>query len=233
MSSVLFILPCAGGSAASYDEWKKYVKCPVYAIEYAGHWQRYAESLYQNVDELLQDVLNQIQNNTEETDDIYILGHSMGGIIAWVVTKLLQYKYQRNVSGLFLAACYVPKSNKYKITFQDKKLKKLLKQSSGFSEKVLDSSFFKINLLPVFQRDFLLLKDLCEMFGTQDNILNMSITVLIGRRDSFVSKKDMLEWQIYTTQEVNCFEMSGNHVFLYDRENMQYICREIINTKVK
>lgn len=233
MSSVLFILPCAGGSAASYDEWKQYIQCPVYIIEYAGHWQRHDEPLYEDVESLSEDILHQILGNIETTDDVYILGHSMGGVIAWFVSDLLEKKYRKSVTGIFLAACFVPNSQKYKSALQEDELSQLLKQSSGFTEKVLKSSFFKTNLLPIFQRDFLLLKNICEISDMYKMQMDISIMAIVGSNDPFVSYEDMKEWQKYTIREIEICELNGNHMFLYEKDNLQYICKEIINAKVR
>jgi hypothetical protein len=78
----LFCVPFAGGSAANFVSWKKYLYSSIELkpVELSGRGKRLNEPLYKNVTEAVEDIFQRIR--LELNDNRYaFFGHSLGAIL--------------------------------------------------------------------------------------------------------------------------------------------------------
>src|SRR5438105_3691105 len=92
----LFCLQFAGGNKYSYNEYIK--RAPsflnIIPLEYPGRGARIKEPLISDMDALINDLYKQIRNNVDKMD-YAIYGHSMGGLLAYLLTrKLIENNHQ-------------------------------------------------------------------------------------------------------------------------------------------
>ena len=131
MSKKLITFPCAGGNANNFNKIIKNLDCKIYSMEYSGHWTRYEERMYASMEDCIESLYSEIEEIVTETDDIFLLGHSMGPIVAYeIAVRLLDHGF--SVKALFLLACMPPDEIDYqKITFENNDgIKKFLDRKS-------------------------------------------------------------------------------------------------------
>ena len=158
----LICFPCAGGNAKSFEKLSRGIHCFAICAEYSGHWSRYEEPLYHSMEDCMQ---YQMQ------DEIFLLGHSMGALIAFELGKnLLNAGYK--VKGLYLLACMPPDEiNDTDFNFEDdEEIKLFLKRINQMPGSVLNSDFFRENLLPSIRNDFRILKNFIGAYSSRGAI---------------------------------------------------------------
>ena len=227
---MVIILPCAGGCAANFNKYISNKKISAY--EYAGHWTRYEEPLFEYaediIDPLYRDIIEGMYGN-----DIDLFGHSMGGLLAWILAEKL-IKSGFHVKHLYIAACCEPKINPtfVKQIKNDTDIKNTLKMLRQVPDRVLNSEFFNDNLLPPIRSDFSIVKGIIE--NAQDKeieSLPIGITCLYGVDDPVVRKEDMVGWKRYTSGKFRCIGYKGDHFFLYEKNNISKIVSLIKHAK--
>lgn len=220
---MLFILPCAGGSAANYVGYNRFFD-KVYAYEYPGHWTRYSEPLNSDPDYMIGSLLDRIIGGKWE-NGINILGHSMGGLLAW---RLVNELLSRGIvtDHLYLAACGVPE-NIPKILHEvksDDDIKCVLRKIRQIPENILESDFFGRNLLPMIRNDFDVVMNITDCRDLyKDAKIPVDITCLYGSDDPVIDNSDMYGWRKHTKTGFNIRELKGDHFFLYKTENISVI----------
>lgn len=92
---VLYTIPFAGGSSLSYLGWNKYLNSDIELVnlDYSGHGKRIGEVLISNFDDVVWDILTQIKDSLNNRKFL-IYGHSMGGMVAYYISRILQEKFQ-------------------------------------------------------------------------------------------------------------------------------------------
>ncbi|MFG2825497.1 alpha/beta fold hydrolase [Kitasatospora sp. NPDC048365] len=106
---VLFCVPHAGGTAAAFKEWQTLLGDAVEmrAMEHAGRGTRAAEPGYRSIREAAEDFASFVTAGAGEADWA-VLGHSMGGLIAYEGVRLLQERGFRPARRLVVSACPPP-----------------------------------------------------------------------------------------------------------------------------
>lgn len=86
----LLVLPHAGGNAHAYAEWRAYLPADVRLLigQYPGRGARFAEDLPRDVADLAGPVVAALPAGA--TDELVVLGHSMGSLVAFEVVRALQ-----------------------------------------------------------------------------------------------------------------------------------------------
>src|SRR5215213_121190 len=109
----LFCLPFSGGSKYSYKSFSKYAPpfLNIIPIELPGRGIRAGESLMTNIELVADDVFSQIKDSLGTPYAIY--GHSMGGILAYLVTRRAIAASLPQPQHLFITGCVAP-SLKYR-----------------------------------------------------------------------------------------------------------------------
>lgn len=216
------ILPCAGGCAANYNKYKHFLP-DVTIYEYPGHWTRYREGLVHSVSALVEDFVTRVID-AEQDMPLYLFGHSMGGIVAWsAVEKLLSMGV--TVAGLYIAACSPPSESGdfLREIKNDNDIKLFLAKIRQVPSKVLESAFFRENLLPSIKNDFQMIQNLSDGCIWSERKINIPITCFYGQDDSLVPYSNIQKWKEFTEKETRFFACRGNHFFVYDTTNANYI----------
>lgn len=228
MRKKLIVFPCAGGAEQNYRRISSLINCDVNIVEYSGHWTRYEEALYDSMETCINSLFEEVVKNINDDEEVALLGHSMGAIVAYEVCKKMKANGY-NTGPLFIVACDSPDKIDYtKISFKnDDEVISFLRKIRQIPEKVLDSHFFEDNLLPFIRNDIrIVAKYLCDRNSGNDVVLDNDIIAFYGNRDCFVESID--GWSNYTNKSFKCFECNGDHFFVYDRDEHEGLSR-IIN----
>ena len=164
----LICFPCAGGNAKSFAKLIRGIHCFAICAEYSGHWSRYEEPLYHSMEDCIQYQMQELREKITLQDEIFLLGHSMGALIAFELGKnLLNAGYK--VKGLYLLACMPPDEiNDTDFNVEDdEEIKLFLKRINQMPDSVLNSDFFRENLLPSIRNDLRILKNFISNYSSR------------------------------------------------------------------
>ena len=217
----VFLLPFAGGSSLLYSQWKL-DHFLVRGIDYSGHGFRYQEPMARSMEDLAEDVIQQIES--VQPEEFFLFGHSMGGLLAWMVTQKLEEKPR----VLFISACEPPgcldvgKYGKYQ---KENLLMQYIADYSRVPEKQRNSKVFRKILLPVIQNDFRILS---EYVYEPAPVLDVPIVVLYSREDTMMRYEVMEKWRDYG-RNVSFRQIRGDHFYLEEEQNREQILEIITN----
>lgn len=216
----MFLLPFAGGSSLLYSKWKL-DHFRMYALDYSGHGFRYQEPMAQSMDDFVEDVIQQVES--ARLEEFFLFGHSMGGLLAWLMTQKLEKKPQ----VLFISACEPPGCldvGKYEKYQREDLLMQYIVDYNRVPEKQRNSKVFRKILLPVIQNDFRILS---EYVYEPEPVLDVPIVVLYSREDTMMRHEVMEEWRDYG-RKVSFRQIRGDHFYLEEEQNRKQIL-EIMN----
>ena len=230
---IIFFLPYAGGTSLTYLSWQKYLEnYDIYALDYKGHGLRKKEKLCTSIIEMAEDIAAKIKDIILEKKVEFILfGHSLGGLITWHVTEILEEKYKIIPEKICISACSSPvefhKSIHFKILGEteeekDKFLIKEFLQNSNINEKIIKSNYFQKSLLPIIKHNYYLINN--YYFKNNIKEVNIPIYVFYAEEDKLVNKENILKWQSLTLNRFKAFEFQGNHYYLENENNKKILC---------
>ena len=229
---ILFCIPFAGGNSVFFNDLKKEIEISteyeVILYDYPGHGKRIEEPLVDNFQSLFMDVRRAFIETVNISDDVAILGYSMGALVAYELSCAILNSYK--IKHLFVAAMEPPayiqqKHQEFKAETDDN-IQQLLNRygSDNSINKIADQRFKSIFLRPLLV-DFSILAQYVHEFKI---MLDFKITVInsIDDIDSNIAKK----WNDYSKDGFSIYEFHGNHFFL--REHIGEIA-SIIQKELK
>jgi surfactin synthase thioesterase subunit len=149
-------------------------------------------------------------------NDYALYGHSMGGVVAFLLSRKIIANKHRRPLHLFITGTTGPTS----ASRQEKQLHRLGKQAfiaeirelDGCPEEVLQNEDLMNYVEPILRADF----QASETFTyVRDRPLDIPITVITGTHDD-MKTEDVRLWQQETTCTIDFIEMPGKHFFILD-----------------
>lgn len=194
---------------------------------YKGRNVRQEEGHYQSIVEAATEAVDFI-NKHVEGQDYGLLGHSMGGLIAYECYQQLYEKGDPLPKMMIFSGSLPPNQlvrGEYAIE-SDEELVAQLTAEDSISASALAIPEFKEYFLPIMKNDIRIFD---QYEQTTDHQIIVPVTVLTGDNDSNVTKEKVLDWQKYTQDMPKFIELEGDHFFLFSdsvayRELFQKIC---------
>ena len=196
----LYCFPYAGGSSFFFDKFKLLFtpSIQVIPVELPGRGRRIMEPFYNNWDEVNEDLRSQLSLK-DATTPYAFFGHSMGGMIAYMLSKTIQTIGLPMPRHLFISgkgAPHVLRPDKKKYynsptTILLDELKRLDGTPSEFFENAELIELF----LPLLRSDF----RLAETDIARNNIVsvNTPISIITGTKEDLLPAQ-IEEWKYYT-----------------------------------
>ena len=191
------------------------------------------EALLTEMDEIVDDILSQLY--TASTKNPYaIYGHSMGGIVAFLVTRRIVKEGQiAPPEHLFITGTTAPSSksikNKQRHLMGKEEFITELREMEGCPDEILQNHDLLEYYLPILRADF----QAAETFRHQKDIpLNVRITVITGSQED-MDPQDISSWQEEATDIVRFFQLPGGHFFImkYASRIMTMVSQELSSIK--
>jgi surfactin synthase thioesterase subunit len=210
----LICLPYAGGNAYSYNNFRKYFNGKLHMItpELPGRGTDYGNTLVKNLYTMAEVVFKELYNRMNEPYALY--GHSMGGILAWLIAGKAARERLPAPVHFFCSGCAapsVPSSDDFHKLPDDLFIAKL-RELGGSDETILNSRELMEFYLPVIRADF----EASETFEYRRGIkLNTPITVLTGTEDT-VTDAEAAAWQMETSSPLSIVNFPGDHFFIFE-----------------
>ena len=213
----LFCIPHAGGSAAVYGRWKKYLDSSIELIpvELSGRGRRMRERLYGSLKEAIDDVAEFIEDNIDEKEYM-IYGHSMGCAIAYEVCCILLEKGYKMPINLFLSGreCPFIKDNKEKVyNLNDEDFAKAVIELGGTPKEIFENNELKELFVPILRSDYKNIETFEPM--NKETVLPVNMTVLNGKEDN-ITEEEKEGWRKLTSKDFRRYDFEGDHFFLHE-----------------
>ncbi len=222
---ILITVPYAGGSSAGFVQLTSKIRnVTAFNYDYPGHGRRVGEEFAESLFAIAEELAKEIVKLSPEDQKFYILGHSMGAIVAFYCESLLEQEYQLSAERIFLSACLPPeKFYENRIMFKtEEELYNYLRESRKIPEAVMNSPIFQKNILEQFKQDIRLIKEYIPL----DNIqITAPVTCFCGSEDDGVEVKGMAGWRAYTKGSSDIYEIPGDHFFI--ESNAEMVVSEI------
>ncbi len=226
----LFCLPFAGGNKYSYREFAE--KAPsflnVITVEYPGRGTRMKDILLSDINDLADDIYRQISPLIND-QNYAIYGHSLGGLMTYLVTlKLLENNHKPPVH-LFISGTTGPsaisRTEKKRHLLEKKEFIEAIRELDGMPEEILNNDELLHYFEPILRSDF----KVSENYIYQERPrLNLPFTVITGTEED-MELTDIELWQKETNQVVDFKRMPGKHFFIFQHS---FKMVEIISKKL-
>ncbi|MGD1861541.1 MAG: thioesterase II family protein [Leptolyngbyaceae cyanobacterium] len=210
----LFCFPYAGGAARIYQSWATALPSTVElcAVELPGHGKRLAEIPTANLNRLLPALEAALRPLLDKP--CIFFGHSLGGLIAFELTRSLQRQPQSSPQALWIAAArapHLPLNEPLMHTLPNADFITELRRYSGTPNEVLNNAELMALLLPMLRADFALLETYHYQAQTP---LTCPIVAFWGEQDAIVSLEEIKPWQLHTDRSFALEKVAGDHFFI-------------------
>jgi len=215
----LFCLPYAGGSAAIFAKWKKFLgpDIELIPVELSGHGERIGERLYIDLEDAVDDVFRIVKRRMNE-GPYALFGHSLGGTIAYSLAQKIRETGSRRPVHIFFSGKSVPhvredSRHQFHLLNNDN-FKKEVIGLGGTPPELFEYPELMEIYIPMLRNDFRLAdSDLREEVIRP---LEENITVFLGKEDIFTMDR-CDEWQQHTQQGCCIHYFDGGHFFLEEK----------------
>ncbi|QNU67643.1 thioesterase [Ruminiclostridium herbifermentans] len=215
----LFCLPHAGGSAAIYYKWKKYIdsNIEVTPLELAGRGRRISESFYESILSAVDGMYNTIKPIIRDCDYAFY-GHSMGTIIAFELCRKIMDTNERQPLHLFVSGRYPPsikRAERYLSRLPDNMFLEEICKLGGTSDELIKNKELCDIFVPILKADYRIIEE--YKYIDCDKKFNYGITVFNGKADPEVFYNEVKEWEKHTLLQCPIYEFEGDHFFINDK----------------
>jgi medium-chain acyl-[acyl-carrier-protein] hydrolase len=229
----LLLFPFAGGGASAFHSWQSHFPAWIetYGVQYPGRETRWNDAKAPSIAQLVRSIADELMPAV--TSPFAFLGHSLGGVIAFELARLLQKEGKDLPVHLFLAAVRPPPLSLGKRIHHlpDPEFVRELETYGGLPQPILENREFLNLVVPVVKHDFRLCDEHAYVPG---NPLPVPITVVGGLQDDKIPASDLASWSTQTSKDFSSELLPGHHFFLFDAlaeiarlvsENLQHHAR--------
>ena len=212
----LFCLHYGGGNQFSLAKLSQYVhpSIEVIFLEVPGRGKRLNEPLLTDLNCMASDIFKQVQHHIKDGKDYVLFGHSLGGMLIFLVARLLRENKLNMPIQLIPSGVKAPEfNNDGKLIFHQlskNDFKKELFKLGGIPKEVLENKELLDFFLPILIADFTAIE---TYKYTKSEPLSIPITVLSGL-DEGISRNDLEKWNRETTESLKIYQFKGDHFFV-------------------
>lgn len=210
----LFCFHFAGGGASCFSGWANsfgddVAVCPV---QLPGRESRFREPRITSFNDLINELYDQLAPHLQEPYAFY--GHSLGGLIAYALTRKRHAAKLTLPLILFVGAHrapHIPYPLPSCSTMNFSELRTFLGKFEGIPDSILRNEEWMEVLLPLIRDDLLL----CESYEHRPlEALPCPIHAFGGKSDRMVSQFEILAWRQHTTKEFRSYFYPEGHFFI-------------------
>jgi medium-chain acyl-[acyl-carrier-protein] hydrolase len=211
----LFCFPCAGGGASAYRAWRAELPidielCPILL---PGREHRHRERPFETLDTLVLALADAIAPWIDEPYAFF--GHSMGGLLAFELTRELRRRRMPAPRHLFLAGITPPESRtrvRLRHQLDDSALLDELRHFGGTPARLLREPELMQLLLPTLRADLTVV----ETYQPRNEApVAIPIAAFAGASDPEAPPAVMAGWRDHTTAGFQLTTFDGDHFFLH------------------
>jgi surfactin synthase thioesterase subunit len=225
----LVCIPFAGGNRYSYRPLLDLMptQINVVPLEFPGRGCRSSESLLTDMGAIVNDLYARISEHTKH-GNYAIFGHSMGGIVAYLLARKIHDYGDRGPVHVFITGAPAPsaatRSDKRSHLLSKFEFIRFVNSLGGCQPGILDDEEMIDYLEPILRAD-------CMAVETykhgQSFLLNIPLTIITGQEEKFGSE-DLFLWA-RESYKIDFITLPGNHFFIFSSAEELL---EIINQKL-
>lgn len=214
----LYMIPFAGGSCYSYRPLEQLIeeKIDTQVFELPGRGKRILESFVENHSEAVDDICRQM--DVYNAEEFAFFGHSMGAILAYLVTIRLKEEGKKLPKHLFLAGHRAPNCRQRSIVKHELPKKEFiseLQKLEGVPKQLLEDPETMDFFEPLIRADFRVIEGYCQNEIVQ---VPVPITLFMGDKDD-ITNKEKENWKSFTSENFIYDEYVGGHFFIYQHKD--------------
>lgn len=217
----------AGGNSYSYNLYKKYLSdVNLLTFDYPGRGKRFSEDLITDMDMLVANMYQQIKRSLAEPYSLY--GHSMGGLMAYSMTRQLLQNNDRLPDGVFITGFRAPSCYHNEKALHNLPINELIEElrtMQGVPKEVLEDEDFMNFYAPILRADLTALSSYQYVNAAP---VDIPFKVITGSSEN-IPVAEALQWQEVTSFQLDFKQMKGGHFFIF--ENPQNIAQEFMLCK--
>lgn len=211
----LFCFPNAGAGASAFREWSSILPddIEVAAIQLPGRENRFDEPMSSELDSLLKAICGVVVGMADRP--YFFFGHSMGALIAFELTKLIQKQGSPGPFHLVVSgrrAPHLPRREPPMHALEDDVFLERIGEFNGTPKELFDNTELMKLFLPILRNDFAL----SENYRCNDSTTVICpLTALGGDLDTGVSEEDLAAWVTMAGGPFRYELLSGDHFFIH------------------
>jgi surfactin synthase thioesterase subunit len=226
---VLICVPYAGGSAAVFHCWGRYLPefVELYAVDLPGRDRLIRHPPITEMTELVGDLASAVTPHL--SGPFVVFGHSMGALVGFELVRELRRRRQPPPDVLIVSGHPAPHlDDRHPPLHQlpDREFIDQLRGLCGFPDEVIANDELLALFLPVLRADF----QLCETYEfRREQPLACRIVALGGRDDAEISPCRLEAWQEQTSGSFRLALFEGGHLFIHSNEEgvVRVVCDEL------
>lgn len=221
MAKKVYCIPYAGGSTLFYSKLSHYLAKDIELVplELSGRGLRMEEPLYEEFQEALMDLHDHFLKNHQPNDSFIILGYSMGALLAYELTRIIE-KQELFPTTLICAASDPPgtlRDFSSVSSLTDEQMIDYYINAGGMEELTVDERELMKCFLPIIRNDLNMLGN----YRPSKTKLSTPMSIYSGKADHL---KELPGWTNYG-EKISYITFEGNHYFL--KTNYQHVANEI------
>jgi surfactin synthase thioesterase subunit len=201
-------------------------------LEYAGHGTRHKEPLYQNFDELADDLYAVLETQYDGSE-YALFGYSMGTISMVEVLRRIIDKNALPLPNHVFIAAHEPKTKAELKGYSQVEMDELVKDRTirfgAVPENLLNNKSFWRMYLPLYRADY----SIIGKYEFESLSLKSTIPATVFYSETDTKLDDMKLWGNYFIREINYCQYEGTHFFIQNHHaEMARVIEERINGRI-
>lgn len=210
----LLCLPYAGGAASVYRTWPTLLpEFAVHTVELPGHGRRISEQPPHRISDLVE-LLGGELVRADRHHPTVMYGHSMGGLLAYELTRWLRRTGRRQPGALVIGgrcAAHLDTERDPIAALPDDDFADAIVKMGGTPPEVMRQQALRELVLPILRADLTAVETYRWQPGPP---LDVPIVAVGGVDDGTVSATQLAGWAAHTTAGFECHQVAGDHFFL-------------------
>jgi surfactin synthase thioesterase subunit len=208
----LFCFPYAGGNASMYYPLKENIgeEIELVAVQLPGRSERMFEDAYTDMDALVEKLYRQLAPTLHEP--FALCGYSMGGVIAYALTKKIEefskYRPEFTIISATKPMNLLNASTNHRLS--DDGLIEVLRAHKASPEAVLESKELMALVLPTIRADY----QLIETYKVKNGPALETQLVLFNSEED-MDKETIHLWQEYFKNKAKYVGFEDGHFFIH------------------
>lgn len=212
----LFCLPYAGGGASIYRAWQSSfpAEIEVCSVQLPGRENRLMEPPFKAMEPLVAALAQALAGGLDRPFALF--GHSMGGLIAYELAKLLRRGNGTAPLHLFISACHAPEIPDAKRWHDlgEQELMAEMRKVPGFPAEVLEHAELMQLVLPVIRADAAITETYVYRPAEP---LDVPLTLFASETDELIPRDSVDPWRNHTRAAFELNLVEGHHLFIQEQ----------------
>lgn len=215
----LFCIPFAGRGATVFHGWDKMFPrevdvCPIYL---PGREHRIGEPSFQRIEPLVDELVKSVRPLLDVP--FVFLGHSLGALVAYCVTRRLAEEgqvAQRLIVSAQVAPHQLNGGRQLHLLPDELFISELQRYYGGIPEKLRLDPQLRSLFIPILRADLAIIETYVHRSGPP---LDIPISGFRGLHDQQIPEAGFAAWREMTSLEFTSREIDGSHFFLVENKD--------------